>query len=134
MATIDPMVKFAEQMMKVEAALQQSGITDNPGRVVFVLTVANTPLGVSHTELVNATGHRKDVVSKLVGALEDDGLVTQERHSRTKRVTTTDSGRKLLSRVKASLRSRRQNAPEGKEKEELSFFDKDGNIVAIPQL
>jgi DNA-binding MarR family transcriptional regulator len=122
MATIDPMRKFAEQVMKMECVVQESGITDNPGRVVFVLAAANTVIGVSQTELIKATGFSKSVVSKLVGSLEHDGLVTQERHSRTKRVMATDSGRKLLSRLKASLRPRRPAAKGEKPKGEYFNF------------
>ena len=136
MATIDPMRKFAAQAIKVEGVLQQSGITANPGRVIFVLTMANTKSGVSQKEVVEATALRKDIISKLVDSLVKAKVLTRKRESKTNTLSTTNSGRKLLSQVNVSLRSTRRNAPEGKEKEkeELSFFDKDGNTVAISQL
>jgi DNA-binding MarR family transcriptional regulator len=118
MATIDPMMKFAEQVMKLEGVLQESKITGDPGRVLFVLTRANNALGVTQKEVVESTSLRKDTVSKLVDSLVQDGLLTQERESRMKRLKTSDSGRKLLSRVKASLRSPRPVDQAGKKKVE----------------
>jgi DNA-binding MarR family transcriptional regulator len=118
MATIDPMMKFAEQVMKLEGVLQESKITGDPGRVLFVLTRANNALGVTQKEVVESTSLRKDTVSKLVDSLVQDGLLTQERESRMKRLKTSDSGRKLLSRVKASLRSPRPVDQAGKKKTE----------------
>jgi DNA-binding MarR family transcriptional regulator len=123
MATNDRMREFAERVMKVERVLQESGITANPGRVVFVLTMSNTVLGVSQKEVIEATDLKKDVVSKLVASLVDAELLTQERDARMKRLTTTNSGRKLLSRVKASLSAPRPAKTDGKPHfEELTFF------------
>ena len=134
MATIDPMVKFAAQVMKVEGVLQQSKITATPGRVIFVLTMANTKSGVSQKAVVEATALRKDIISKLVDSLVETGVLNRKRESKTNRLSTTDSGRKLLSRVKASLRPPRPGGPKGKEPEYYRFFDDDGNIVAPGQL
>jgi DNA-binding MarR family transcriptional regulator len=122
MATIDPMRKFAEQVMKVEGVLQQSGITANPGRVVFVLTMAKTVLGVSQKEVIEATDLKKDVVSKLVASLVEARVLTRKRESKTNTLSTTDSGRKLLSQVKASFRRPRRVGPDGKKKVEWFNF------------
>lgn len=123
MATIDITRKFAEQAIQVERVLQESGIPGNAGRVVFVLTMANTALGVSQKAVVDATALRKDVVSKLVGSLVQAELLTQERDSRMKRLSTSQSGRQLLSRVTASLRpSPRPTSEDGKPQFEQKTF------------
>lgn len=134
MATVDSMMKFAAQAMKVEGLLQQSGITANPGRVIFVLAMANTKSGVSQKEVVEATGLRKDTVSKLVDGLVGAGVLARKRESKMNRLSTTDSGRKLLSLVKVSLRPTRPAGPKRKEPEYYSFFDKDGNVIDPEQL
>ncbi len=107
--------------MKLEGVLQESKVTGDPGRVLFVLTRANSALGVTQKEVVESTSLRKDIVSKLVDSLVQDGLLTQERESRMKRLKTSDFGRKLLSRVKASLRFPRPVDQGSKKKAE--YFD-----------
>jgi DNA-binding MarR family transcriptional regulator len=106
MATIDIARKFAEQAIKVDREIQQAGITGNAGRVVLVLTMARTAIGVSQKNVVIGSGLPKDVVSKLVGSLVQAGLLTQVREatdSRMKRLLTSDPGRELLSRVRGAL-------------------------------
>jgi DNA-binding MarR family transcriptional regulator len=134
MATIDPMTKFAEQAMGVERVLQQARITANPGRVIFVLTVANTKSGVSQKEVVEATALRKDVVSKFIRSLVQAGVLTRKRESKMNRLSTSDSGRKLLLRVRASLSPRSAGTVGKKRPKQSSMFDKDGNVVAVEQL
>ena len=127
MATVDISRKFAEHAIKVDRVLGESGIKGNAGRVIFVLTMAKSVLGVSQKEVVAATVLPKDVVSKLVGSLVQAGLLTQERegrNSRIKRLATTDSGRALLSRVKAELQPPRSAKQMPVQKPTaLSFFD-----------
>jgi DNA-binding MarR family transcriptional regulator len=123
MATINIVKKFAEQAIKVERAVQQAGIARNAGRVVLVLTMANTVFGVPQKKVVDETELAKDVVSKLVGSLVRAGRLTQEReetNSRIKRLVTTDSGRDLLARVEASLQPPRPASPTDKP-QPLSF-------------
>jgi len=115
MATIDPVRKFAEQSVKVERVLQEAGVTGNAGRIVLVLTMANTVLGVSQKEVVEATGCAKDVVSKLVTSLVSAELLTQERqgtNARVKRLTISDAGRTLLSQIRGSLQPARSVSTE----------------------
>jgi hypothetical protein len=61
--------KFAEQAIKVEQAVRQSGMPRNAGRVVFVLSTADSLWGVSQKEVAERTALPKDVVSKLVDSL-----------------------------------------------------------------
>jgi DNA-binding MarR family transcriptional regulator len=117
MATIDIAKKFAEQAIKVEHVVQQAGTTRPAGRVVFVLAMAKTVTGVLQKDVVNGTGLPKDVVSKLVGSLVRAGLLKQVREAtnpRMKRLLTSDPGRELLARVRASLRPLRSASPKSK--------------------
>ena len=98
--------KFAEQAIQVENAVRQSGIPRNAGRVVFLLAIADTRFGISQKAVVDRMGLPKDVVCKLVKSLMKAGLLTQRRDSsnpKVKKLFPSDSGRKLLARVKASL-------------------------------
>ena len=114
MATIDLAKKFAEQSIKVERVLREAGVTRNGGRVVLVLTMANTAGGVSQRDVVETMALPKYRVSKLVGSLVQAGLLTTARmatNSRIKRLTTTAAGRDLLSRLKSSLQPPRPVLP-----------------------
>lgn len=113
MATIDAK-RFAEQVIKVDRVVHKSGVTGNVGRVVLVLAMANKAGGVSQKEVVDASSLPKDMICKLIGSLVDDGMIEHSRegaHSRTKRLTITDQGRKLLSEVNASLQTPRPIRP-----------------------
>jgi len=118
--TIAPIRHFAEQVMIVEGILQESGITTNFGRHLYVLATATHFMGVTQQEIVQATGLPKYAISKIVGSLVDAGLMTQERESRKKRLFTTDSGSKLMSRVRASMKP--HLLPDGKEKVHINPF------------
>ena len=120
MATIDPIRKFAKQVMTVEGVLREYGITADCGRILFVLTMANHLLGATQKEVVDATALPKDVVSKSVRKLVNAGLLTQERESTKKRLLTTRSSRELLSLVRASLSPPSSAIPESKKKAEYS--------------
>jgi DNA-binding MarR family transcriptional regulator len=98
--------KFAEQAIQVERVLNQQRITGSPGKVVYLLTLADRIAGVAQMDAVDETGLSKDVVSKSVSALVDAGLLTQVRESsnpRSKRLETTDSGKDLLRRIESVL-------------------------------
>lgn len=121
---MDIVKKFADQAIRVERVLQRAKITASAGRVIFVLTRANRGNGVTQKEIVDGAGLAKDVVSKLVSSLVQAGLLTQEKVSRTKMLSTTDTGRKLLTKVKASLQPPRPARPDRKpEPEYYDFFD-----------
>ena len=113
--------------MRVERVLDEFKIAGNLGRVVFVLTMAKSVLGIPQKDVVAAMAVPKDVVSKLVGPLVQAGLLTQERegtNSRIKRLAATDAGRVLLSRVNAALQPPCPTKQEPEQKHErLSFFD-----------
>ena len=128
MATIDPARRFAEQAVKVDRILHESGATGNAGRIILLLTMANVTGGVPQKRVLDDTALPKDVLSKLVASLVRAGLLTQERNAsdpRMKTLLTSDSGRQLLSRVKTSLQSPRPASPRRKPQrsQSLSFFD-----------
>ena len=114
MATVDIVGKFAEQAIKVERVLQERGIHGTPGRVIFVLRLANTLGGVPQKTVVKRLALPKDVVSKLIGSLVQTDLLSQERqeaNSREKWLSTSNSGRELLSRLGNTLRPPRPASP-----------------------
>ncbi len=127
MATIDIARAFAEHAIKVERVLSGSGITGNAGGVVFVLTMAKEVRGVSHKEVVDATALPKDVVSNFFGSMVRAGLMTHEWDgvdSWINRLITTDSGRSVLSRVRAELKPPRSAKQEAEETyRQSSIFD-----------
>ncbi len=107
METIDIVRKFAEDAIKVERVLAKARIAGKAGRVVFLLDMALRDPGVLQKDVAAAMALRKDVVSKLVGALVQAGLLTQKRlgvDSRIKILVTAEPGKALLSRVKAALK------------------------------
>jgi DNA-binding MarR family transcriptional regulator len=119
---------FGEQAVKVERIMQKAGVAGHVGRVVFLLAMADSDLGISQKQLIEATALPKDVVSKLVANLVEIKLLTQERdstNSRVKRISTTDSGRKLLSRARAVLQpaSPGRKKPESVRRTGLSLLD-----------
>ena len=72
---------------------------DLPGRVVYLLSVADRAGGVTQKDVITKLALSKDVVSKLVGSLVGAGLLTQIRlasNPRIKRLATTDTGSDLL--------------------------------------
>ena len=71
--------KFAEQALQAERVLDEQGVNGNAGRVIFILDAANKSGGATQKEIVNKMALPKDVVSKLVGLLAKEGLLTQER-------------------------------------------------------
>jgi len=106
MATKNQASRFAAQAILVDSVLDGQGLTGNAGRVVFILGAANKTGGGTQKQILEATNLPKDVVSKLVKSLVSAGLLTQKRameNSRIKRLHTTESGRKLLSRVTSAL-------------------------------
>jgi len=114
MATIDVVAAYGEQTIKIERILQEVGVTGNVGRVVLILALANSDFGVSQKEVVEGTALPKDTVSKLIGSLVGIKLLNRDRdstNSRMKRISTTESGRKLLVRVRAALQPTTSPAP-----------------------
>ena len=126
MATKNLARKFAAQSILVDSVLDAQTVAGNAGRVVFILDAANKTGGGTQKEILEATNLPKDVVSKLVKSLVSAGLLTQKRateNSRIKCLHTTESGRKLLSRVTAALQPPRPEEMEPERKvERLSFF------------
>ena len=106
METIDIVRKFGEDALKVERVLRKSRIAGNPGRVVFLLDMAQRDSGVFQKDVVGAMDLPKEVVSKLVKSLVQAGLLTQKRmgiNARIKILVTEKPGKALLARVKAAL-------------------------------
>jgi DNA-binding MarR family transcriptional regulator len=100
--------KFAEQVFRVEAVLSKQGLPGSAAKVVYLLTVAGKPVGVSQKEVVAEIALPKFVVSKLVSSLVAAGLLSEFREAsnrRIKRLATTDTGLDLLFRLKAALQA-----------------------------
>lgn len=99
--------RFAEEGLQVERILEKTKTPGSPGRVAIVLSLANSPSGVTQKELVILTGLRKDVLSKLIAGLVDTKLITHVRdlsNPRIKRILLTPQGSRLLSQIEDSLR------------------------------
>jgi hypothetical protein len=133
MATVNGLRKFAEQAIRVERVLNEEHVAGSAGRVVYLLSAADRAVGVSQKDMVTEMALPKDVVSKLVGFLVDAELMTQVRQAsnpRMKRLANTDSGRDLLSRLKAALQPPRSHpaaAEVGIQPSGFNFdFDEDG--------
>ena len=122
MATVNGLRKFAEQAIRVERVLNEEHVAGSAGRVVYLLSAADRAVGVSQKDMVTEMALPKDVVSKLVGFLVDA--------ERMKRLANTDSGRDLLSRLKAALQPPRSHpaaAEVGIQPSGFNFdFDEDG--------
>jgi predicted transcriptional regulator len=116
--------KFAAQSILVDNVLDAHTVAGNAGRVVFILDAANKTGGETQKQILEATNLPKDVVSKLVKSLFSAGLLMRAtENSRIKRLHTTESGRKLLSRVTAALQpSRPKEMGPVRKIERLSFF------------
>jgi DNA-binding MarR family transcriptional regulator len=126
MATDSGLRKFARQAMGVDRILQECGISGNPGKVIYVLTAANKLVGVSQGKIAAGSSIKKDVVSKLVGSLVEADLLMQQRelsNPRTKTLTTTGAGKKLLSRLRDALAP--TPAVVGEVKQGPTLFDED---------
>lgn len=111
MATKKSLREFAEQAIRVERLLDSRGVPGNPGRVVYVLRAAEKMVGVTQQEIIDQTRLRKDAISKLVTSLMGAGLLHQQRDStnrRVKRLTLTEDGIDLLSRIKAAIQTPRE--------------------------
>lgn len=106
MPTVEIIKKFADQAMKVERVLRDAEIPGDAGRVVLILNLVNRDWGARQGEIVKALALPKDIVSKLIRSLVNADLLTQERevaNPRAKRLRATDTGRKLLYKVKLAL-------------------------------
>jgi DNA-binding MarR family transcriptional regulator len=115
MATANRLMQYAQQTSRVERVLNEVRVAGSPGRVVYLLTLADRIAGVSQKEVVAETTLPKDVVSKLVRSLVAAGLLTQIRETsdpRAKRLATTVAGKDLLRRLKAVLQPPPQPAAE----------------------
>jgi hypothetical protein len=127
MATVNGLRKFAEQAIRVERVLNEEHVAGSAGRVVYLLSAADRAVGVSQKDMVTEMALPKDVVSKLVGFLVDAELASNPR---MKRLANTDSGRDLLSRLKAALQPPRSHpaaAEVGIQPSGFNFdFDEDG--------
>jgi DNA-binding MarR family transcriptional regulator len=107
MATKDPARKFAEHALDIERILDSRHINGSAGRVVFILVAAAVPGGITQRQLALETNLPKDALSKLIGSLVKAKLVDQDRegyNARIKKLTTTRTGRKLISDIKAALK------------------------------
>lgn len=50
MATTGTLKKFAEQAVKVERVLNEQRVAGSPGKVIYLLTLADKPHGVSQKD------------------------------------------------------------------------------------
>ena len=126
MATANSLKKFAQQAMRVERVLNEQHAAGSPGRVIYLLTLADSIAGVSQKDVVAETALPKDVVSKLVSSLVAAGLLTQIRESsdpRTKRLATTGAGKELLRRLKAELQPPSSSPPTTEDEAPPGGFD-----------
>jgi len=115
MATTSALRKFAEQAIRVERVLNKARVAGSPGRVVYLLSVANRAVGVTQKDVITELALPKDVVSKLVSSLVTAKLLTQIRQAsnpRIKSLATTEAGSDLLRRLKAVLTAPRPAAVE----------------------
>lgn len=97
---------FGEQALQIDKLLSQRGMSGNAGRVILILNSACRPSGVTQKQVIAETSLPKDVVSKQVGALVRQKLLTQQRDigsSQMKRLYSTDRGKELLSAMKKIL-------------------------------
>lgn len=115
MATKDAVRKFAEQALEIDKLLNQRGVNGKTGRVILILNAAAKSAGVTQKQVVAVTCLPKDVVSKQVGALVLQGLLTRNRdpgNFQIKRLCSTEKGKELLAAVKEILRPSREVKPD----------------------